>query len=224
MKVSALLAFTEGVTTFISPCTLPLLPVYIAYMAGDNVESNNLKRFLNIIGFIIGFSLIFIILGATATSLGQLFKENSLIIRKVSGIIMIIFGLSYAGFFRIKFLENTFRINFQPERLNFVKSILFGIVFAFSWSPCAGRLLGVVLLLAASEKTVISGILLLFIYSMGLAIPFILTALLIDKLKRLIRWLTKYQGVINIVSGLVLVAAGVLVFLDKFKYLNTLFF
>lgn len=229
--VSLLFVFLEGLLTFMSPCILPLLPVYFAYLAGSpsssrpqEQEDGKKKLLINSIGFVIGFSLVFTIMGATATTLGQLLLEYEMYLRKASGIIMIIFGFLLMGVLRLKYLETQLQFNFVPENLKFTGSILFGSIFAFSWSPCAGPLLGSALLLAGSSKTVFSGILLLLVYSLGLAIPFILSALLIERANRLLGWIKKKQQYINIVSGLILIAAGLLIYFNKLVYLNSLLY
>jgi cytochrome c-type biogenesis protein len=219
MKLDYVLAFLEGAATFVSPCILPLLPIYLAYFA-----STRQRKLMNIIGFILGFTLVFVVLGATATSLGHILKINAMLLKKISGAILVLFGLNFIGLIKIQYFERILRFNFNPENLNAARSILFGIVFAFSWSPCAGPLLGAALVLASVQETLLEGILLLFTYSMGLAIPFIVSALIMEKIKIVSRWFCKYQFYINLISGIILIITGSLVFFDKLKYFNTIFF
>lgn len=223
---SYFIAFIEGILTFISPCILPLLPVYFFYMAGvdgdDNIElqdgKKNSAKILNSVGFVLGFSIIFISLGAAATSIGHILNDNRELLRKISGILMVVFGLNFIGLIKVKFLNMEKRINYKFKRLKFLSSIVFGIVFGFGWTPCAGAFLGSVLLMAGNSKTVGEGILLLSIYSLGLGIPFIISALLINELKGSFRWLQQKSKIISIISGIILIVAGVLVYTDLLKY------
>lgn len=223
---SYFIAFIEGILTFISPCILPLLPVYFFYMAGvdgdDNIElqdgKKNSAKILNSVGFVLGFSIIFISLGAAATSIGHILNDNRELLRKISGILMVVFGLNFIGLIKVKFLNMEKRINYKFKRLKFLSSIVFGMVFGFGWTPCAGAFLGSVLLMAGNSKTVGEGILLLSIYSLGLGIPFIISALLINELKGSFRWLQQKSKIISIISGIILIVAGVLVYTDLLKY------
>ena len=228
-ELSYLISFIEGFLTFISPCILPLLPVYIFYLAGNaaenssNMEYKNKKRLLvNSLGCVAGFSIIFIILGATATSLGAFLKSQIILFQKLSGIVMILFGLNFIGIIRIGFLNHEKRLNFKFNRLNFINSLVFGIVFAFGWTPCAGQFLGTALLLAANSQTLAAGILLLAAYSAGLGLPFVIVALLFQKLEYFIKGLQKHAGMINIISGIILILSGILVFTGNLQYLSNI--
>lgn len=220
------LTFIEGLLTFISPCILPMLPVYFLYLAGTSIEekatSPSIKRKLitNSIGFVIGFTVVFVLLGATVTSLGHFLISHKDLLRKISGIVMVLFGLNFLGILRIKFLSIEKRIDFKFNQLGFLSSIVFGIVFGFGWTPCLGAFLGSALVLAGNSKTIFEGILLLLVYSLGLGIPFILSSIVIDHLKEAFKQIQKHSRLINMISGILLILAGVLVFTDSLKYLN----
>ena len=224
--ISYVLTFTEGILTFISPCILPMLPIYFVYLAGtsengnDTIAQNRNRMILNSIGFVIGFTVVFVALGATVTSIGHFLVSNRVLLQKISGMAMIIFGLNFIGILKLGFLNGEKRINYKFSQLRFLTSIVFGVVFGFGWTPCLGAFLGSALLLAGNSKTITQGILALLIYSIGLGIPFILTAVLFDRVKGAIGQIQKHGRVISIISGILLVAAGILVFTDQLKYLN----
>ena len=224
---SYILTFIEGILTFISPCILPMLPIYFFYLAGspeaDADSSLNRKTLLtNSIGFVVGFTIIFILLGVTVTSIGHFLASNKALMRKVSGSIMILFGLNFMGVFKIRFLSRSKKIDFKFDKLDLLSSIVFGIVFGFGWTPCIGAFLGSALVLAGNSKTILEGVTLLIIYSIGLGIPFILSAIIFDKVKDTFRKMQKHSRLISIISGVVLVLEGILVFTDSLKYLNYL--
>ncbi|HHW30759.1 MAG TPA: cytochrome c biogenesis protein CcdA [Clostridiaceae bacterium] len=224
---SYILGFVEGILTFISPCILPLLPVYFVYLAGekikDDASSNGFESrrlITNSIGFVIGFTIVFVVLGAAATSLGHFLKENIDFFRKLSGIIMIIFGLNFLGIINLGFLNKDRRINYKFKELKFINSIIFGAAFGFGWTPCVGAFLGSALLIAGNSDTIGQGILLLVIYSAGLGIPFIISSIIFDKAKIAFKLIQKHNRIINLVSGTVLIIAGLLVYFDKLKYIS----
>lgn len=199
-----------------------MLPIYFIYLAGEaeqNVKSKS-KLFINSIGFVIGFSLIFILLGATATSLGHFLSNHRSLLEKISGAVMIVFGLNFIGILKLGFINMDKRINYQFKSLKFITSIIFGIVFAFGWSPCLSSFLGSALALASNSKTIFEGILLLLCFSIGLGIPFIITSIIFEKVKGAFKQIQAHSRIINIVSGALLIIAGVLVFTGSFKYLN----
>jgi cytochrome c-type biogenesis protein len=224
--ISYVLTFAEGILTFISPCILPMLPIYFIYLAGtsgngnDAVPQDRNRMILNSIGFVIGFTLVFVALGATVTSIGHFLVNNRVLLQKISGIVMIIFGLNFIGILKLGFLNSEKRIDYKFSRLRFLTSMVFGTVFGFGWTPCLGAFLGSALLLAGNSKTIIQGILFLLVYSIGLGIPFILTAVLFDRVKGALGQIQKHSRVISVISGILLVAAGILVFTDQLKYLN----
>ena len=201
------ISFLEGMITFISPCLLPMLPIYISYFAGGS--ENDTKRVVkNALGFILGFTVVFVSLGALAGSLGSLLREYRAIVNIVTGIIVILFGLHFLGVFRLDFFKGMRMKN--KENMGFFSSMLFGIVFSIGWTPCVGAFLGSALLLAASQGHVFEGVLMLLLYSLGLGIPLFISALLIDKLKGAFNFIKKNYRIINIVSGCLLIVVGVL--------------
>lgn len=213
-------SFVEGVLTFISPCILPMLPIYFIYLAGEDggeaSEKNNKKRRLviNSIGFVIGFTMIFVLFGATATSLGSFFKEQKDILKIISGIVVFIFGLNFTGIIKIGLLNKQKRFDFQFKKLNFLKSIIFGMVFSFAWSPCVSAFLASVLARAGVSDTLMEGMLLLFIYSIGLGIPFIISAIAFENIKGVFKAIQRHNRIISIISGILLMLAGLALILN----------
>ena len=201
------ISFLEGIITFVSPCLLPMLPIYISYFAGGS-EKNTKKVITNALGFILGFTVIFVLLGALAGSFGKFLEEYSLIVNIVTGLIVIFFGLNFLGVFKLNIFKgsNTAR----TENLGFFSSTLFGMAFSIGWTPCVGAFLGSALMLAASRGSVLEGVIMLLLYSFGLGIPFFISAILIDKLKNTFNVIKKNYKIINIVSGSLLVLIGVL--------------
>ena len=203
-----LLVFIEGIFTFISPCLLPMLPIYISYFAGGGQRQT--KRTLkNALGFVVGFTLVFVAMGALAGTIGRFLRDYRVIVNIVSGLLVILFGLSFLGLFELKFFKGI-KKTVDPEKMGFFPALLFGMIFSIGWTPCVGAFLGTALVLAAQQAHVLEGMLMLLLYSMGLAIPFILSALLIDYLKNAFKWIKKHFKVINIISGILLILIGVL--------------
>lgn len=222
--ISYFLTFAEGVLTFVSPCILPMLPVYFIYLAGspDDIGDKkglNKRMLLNSLGFVAGFTIVFVLLGVTITSVGRLLDNNRVLLQKISGVIMMIFGLNFTGVLRIGFLNIEKRLDYKTANLKFLSSVLFGMVFAFGWTPCLGAFLGSALLLAGNSETLLKGTLLLLVYSIGLGIPFIISAIVIEKAMNVFKKIRKYSRLISIISGILLIAAGILVFTDNLKYL-----
>lgn len=226
--IKYLLTFTEGVLTFISPCILPMLPVYLLYLAGESGKSIDRDKhakntlIFNSIGFIIGFTIVFVALGATVTALGHFLSDNRVILEKISGVVMILFGLNFTGILKLNFLNSEKRIEYKFDKLHFFSSLIFGMVFGFAWTPCLGAFLGSALLLASSTANISQGIVMLLLYSLGLGVPFLLTAVLFDRIKTVFGKIQKHGRIISIVSGLLLIAAGILVLTGSMKYLNYL--
>ena len=214
------IAFIEGIITFISPCLLPMLPIYVSYFAGGE-EKDTRRVVSNALGFILGFSVVFVLLGALAGSVGRLLSEYRTVVNVVTGIIMILFGLHFLGLFRLDMFKG---MNLKRrENMGFFSSLLFGIVFSVGWTPCVGAFLGSALLLAANQGHVMEGVLMLSLYSLGLGIPFFISALLIDKLKGAFAVIKKHYKIINAVSGCLLILIGVLMATGLFgKLLSTL--
>lgn len=209
-----LLIFLEGIASFISPCLLPMIPIYIAYFAGEK-EGKTKKAVLNAIGFVLGFTIIFLILSIFASSLGGVISRNIQGFKVILGTLIIIFGLNYMEVIKLKFLNKTNNIKMSIKNLNFLKSIFFGAIFSISWTPCIGTFLSSALLLIANEQDVLKGVSLILVYSIGLGIPFIISAVLIDKLKKIFDFIKKNYNIIRKISGIVLIIMGVYIILIK---------
>ena len=202
------ISFLEGVVTFISPCLLPMLPIYISYFAGGG-ERNVKKTLSGALGFVTGFTIVFVALGALAGTLGSLLKEYQTAVNIVSGLIVIFFGLNFLGVFKLNlFKGSNHKVN--TKNMGFFSAMLFGIIFSVSWTPCVGAFLGSALMLASQQGHVGEGVVMLLVYSLGLGIPFVLSAVLIDYLKSAFNWIKKHYKVINIVCGILLILVGVL--------------
>lgn len=202
------ISFLEGVVTFISPCLLPMLPIYISYFAGGGERSVK-KTLSGALGFVTGFTIVFVALGALAGTLGGLLKEYQTAVNIVSGLIVIFFGLNFLGVFKLNlFKGSNHKVN--TKNMGFFSAMLFGIIFSVSWTPCVGAFLGSALMLASQQGHVGEGVVMLLIYSLGLGIPFVLSAVLIDYLKSAFNWIKKRYKVINIVCGVLLILVGVL--------------
>ena len=223
--ISYVLTFTEGILTFISPCILPMLPIYFIYLTGTTEDKNTAsvpdknRMLINSIGFVTGFTIVFVLLGATVTSLGSFLENHRILLQKISGLVMIIFGLNFIGILKLSFLNTEKRLHFKVGKMKFLSSIVFGMVFGFGWTPCLGVFLGSALLLAGNSETILQGMLLLLVYSIGLGIPFIVSSIVFEKAKGAFVWLQKHGRIISIISGILLIAAGILVFTDSLKYL-----
>lgn len=203
-----ILAFLEGIITFISPCLLPMLPVYVSYFAGDERRSLG-KTLKNSLGFVFGFTVLFVLMGALAGTLGSFLDRYKTVLNIVSGLIVIIFGLSYVGLFRISIFRGILR-SAKVQNLGFFSSVIFGMIFSVGWTPCVGAFLGSALMMAAGSGRVLEGTLMLLVYSLGLGIPFVFSALLIDKLKSTFGFIKRNYRIINIVCGSLLIVVGIL--------------
>ena len=203
-----LLSFLEGIITFISPCLLPMLPIYVSYFEGGGEKSTG-KTLKNALGFVLGFTVVFICLGAFAGTLGGLLWKYRTVLNIVTGLVVVFFGLNYLGVFKFNIFRGLGGTMGEKE-LGFFSSFAFGLVFSIGWTPCVGAFLGSALMLASQQGTALKGILLLLVYSAGLGIPFVVSALLIDKLKGAFGFIKRNYKIINIVCGSLLIAVGVL--------------
>ena len=217
------LLFLEGLLAFVSPCMLPMLPVYLMYLAAET-ENGKRASVLNTVGFVLGFTLIFVALGATATALGSLLSEHRMLLKRVSGVIIVLFGLHFMGIFNIKFLDIEKKINLSLDKRGFLGAVLFGAAFSVGWTPCLGPFLGSALMMAGDGRTMAQGMFSLFVFSMGLGIPYILAAMFFTGIKGVFLWLRKHGRTIKTVSGVILVLAGLLMTFDMFGYYEGLFF
>ena len=199
--------FLEGIASFISPCILPMLPIYISYFLGkDNKKTS--KAVINSIGFVLGFTIIFILLSIFASSFGGVISENIKYFKIIFGIVIILLGLNYMELIKINFLNRTKMANKSGKDLNFIKAIVFGMLFSISWTPCIGTFLSSALLLIAKNQDMVKGIMLMIVYSIGLGIPFIISAALLEKLKEVFDFIKKHYGIIKKISGLILIIMG----------------
>lgn len=202
------ISFLEGIITFLSPCLLPMLPIYVSYFAGGGERSTR-KTLTNALGFILGFTLVFVALGALAGTLGSFLKSHQTAVNIVSGLLVIFFGLSFLGVFRLSFFQGS-RFRVDGEHMGFFSALIFGLIFSLGWTPCVGAFLGSALALASQQGHVVQGMVMLLAYSLGLGVPFLLSALLIDKLKSTFDWVKRHYAVINRISGGLLIAIGLL--------------
>lgn len=203
-----IIAFLEGVITFISPCLLPMLPIYISYFAGGGERSTG-KTLKNSLGFVTGFTVVFVILGALAGTVGSFLREYQTIVNIISGLIVILFGLNFLGVFHLNLFRGGQR-NMNTENMGFLSALLFGVIFSLGWTPCVGTFLGSALMLASQQGHVLEGMAMLLMYSLGLGIPFIISAILIDSLKSAFNWIKRNYQIINKISGSLLVLIGIL--------------
>ena len=200
--------FLEGIASFISPCILPMLPIYISYFLGkDNKKTS--KAVINSIGFVLGFTIIFILLSIFASSFGGVISENIKYFKIIFGIVIILLGLNYMELIKINFLNRTKMANKSGKDLNFIKAIVFGMLFSISWTPCIGTFLSSALFLIAKNQDMVKGIMLMIVYSIGLGIPFIISAALLEKLKEVFDFIKKHYGIIKKISGLILIIMGI---------------
>ena len=219
-QVTYFAAFVAGILSFISPCVLPLIPGYISFVSGASLDemrgtggrAARGQVIVTSLAFVLGFSLVFIALGASASAIGQFVFRNQPILGKIAGAVIIIFGLHTMGVFRLQFLEMEKRANAQRKPAGLVGAMLVGVAFAFGWTPCIGPILAGILVVAGSRETVTEGVVLLAIYSLGLGIPFLLTSLAIDRFFALTARIRKHYHAIEVTSGALLVAIGVLIF------------
>ncbi len=203
-----IISFLEGIITFISPCLLPMIPIYLTYFAGSG-ERTTKKTVTGALGFVSGFTLVFVTMGALAGSIGSLFTKHQNIVNIVCGLIVIFFGLNFMGVFKINLFKGM-KQSVNTDNMNFFSAVLFGIVFSLGWTPCVGAFLGSALMMASREGQALQGILMLLCYSLGLGIPFILSAVLIDSLKGAFTFIKKHYKIINFVSGCLLIIVGIL--------------
>jgi cytochrome c-type biogenesis protein len=213
-----LLSFIEGIITFVSPCLLPMLPIYISYFAGGEASDQNKRKqrtLINAIGFVFGFTIVFLLLGAAAGTFGIFVRQNQIIFNVIGGLILILFGLNFMSVIKIGFLSRTLRIHMKVKSFHFISSVLLGIVFSIGWTPCVGAFLGSALMLAANSHEAFKGIMMLLLFSLGLGIPFVISAVLIDSLKQTFDAIKRHYKVISIISGLLLILVGVLMMFGR---------
>lgn len=226
-EISVVLAFTAGVLSFLSPCVLPLVPIYLGYLTGQTTASSVPSRRITVshaVAFVLGFGGVFVALGASIGLIGYLLLDALPTLIRVGGILLVIMGLHLAGVIRIPFLYMEKRLELQrAESPTLWSSALVGMIFAAGWTPCVGPVLSGILGLAAVSGTALQGAFLLAVYSLGLGVPFLLAAVGLGSLTRSIRRLGPYLRYIEMASGTLLVIVGVLLFFDQFARLNAYF-
>lgn len=221
-------AFIAGVLSFLSPCVLPLVPAYLSYISGSSIEELKTARNSSVIwrtgirsiAFVFGFSVVFVLIGAGATWLGQILAEKLDILTKIAGVIIFIFGLHTLGVFRIRALFSEKRFHTLPKISGIPGAILIGMMFALGWTPCIGPVLSGIIALAANSGTVHQGILLLIMYSLGLGIPFIIAGFAASSIMNYISAMKKHFRIVEIASGVILLIIGVMIFTGSFQRLS----
>lgn len=201
-------SFLEGIITFISPCLLPMLPIYISYFAGGGERSTG-KTLRGALGFVSGFTLVFVLMGALAGTVGGFLKSHQTAVNIVCGLVVVFFGLSFLGVFKLNIFRGSNR-SVDTSNMGFFSAALFGVVFSLGWTPCVGAFLGSALMLASQQGHVLEGMAMLLAYSLGLGVPFVLSAVLIDYLKSVFDWIKRHYDIINKLSGAFLILVGVL--------------
>ncbi|MBR6824466.1 MAG: cytochrome c biogenesis protein CcdA [Firmicutes bacterium] len=201
-------SFLEGIITFISPCLLPMLPIYISYFAGGG-ERKPARTLLAALGFVSGFTIVFMAMGALAGAWGSFFAAHSTAVNLITGGIVVIFGLNYMGLFDIPLFRGSTR-RLQSRDIGFFSALLLGLAFSIGWTPCVGVFLGSALMLASQQGQMLTGMLMLLSYSLGLGIPFVISALLIDQLKSTFDFIKRHYRAVNLICGGLLVALGLL--------------
>jgi len=222
-QVSLITAFSAGILSFVSPCVLPLVPAYISFMSGvsvDDITGAEKQAVTMVLGtslaFVAGFSLVFILLGATATFVGSFLLTHMSILAKVSGLLIIIFGLHFLGVYRIKFLLYEKRVQTSHSGAGVISAFVIGLAFAFGWTPCIGPVLAAILTLAAKQESVSKGMILLGAYSAGLGIPFLLTAAATNSFLNMFKKIKRHFRAIEIISGVFLILVGIFIMFDMF--------
>jgi cytochrome c-type biogenesis protein len=220
--IELLIAFGAGLISFLSPCVLPLIPGYVSFISGQSLQDILKLEKINILPIILfcfGFSTVFIILGASASYLGQTLLQNSETLRVIAGVVIIVFSLQLIGLINISYLNFEKRIHTNSNN-NFYSPILIGMAFAFGWTPCIGPILGSILVLAATEESINKGVLLLIFYSLGLAIPFILSGYLIQKFLIFSKNFKKNINLVSKIGGIILLVTGILILTNQLQTLG----
>ena len=223
--ISITMAFAAGLISFLSPCVLPLIPGYISFISGFSLEEiktadkskalihkDNRIIFINAVFFVTGFSMVFILLGASATWIGTFISSNMPILVKIAGLIIIIFGLFKMGIIRPLFFYKEAKFQLEDKKFGFAGAMLIGAAFAFGWTPCIGPILGGILAYAGTLEKVSQGMFLLLIYSLGMGIPFLLTALGVNKFFVYFDRIKKHLGLLEKITGAIMVVLGVMIF------------
>lgn len=230
-SITFAIALSAGLASFLSPCVLPLVPIYLSQLVGPSVIQSTERRgwtmrlytFLHALCFVLGFSLAFIALGATASVIGHFIRSNQLLLRQIGGVVLLILGLHFAGLLRIPLLYREARFHYRISRPSFPASFLMGLIFAIGWTPCVGVILSSILILAGASATLQSGVALLAVYSLGLGLPFLAMGLAANFFSVWLKRLKPHLGKVELVTGLLLAAVGIAMFFGLFNYLPQYF-
>jgi cytochrome c-type biogenesis protein len=237
--VSLIAAFAAGVLSFISPCVLPLVPGYLSFISGVSLDSMRTAPagapaaaappaspaagrhvFFASLAFVLGFSVVFISLGAAASTIGAVLMERLTLMGKIAGVLLIIFGLHTMGLLKISWLYKEKRIQTSTKPAGLLGAFVVGLAFAFGWTPCIGPILGTILALAADEGTLQRGVILLAVYSLGLGVPFLLTSLMVNQFFRAFAKIRRHYRLIEVTAGVLMVTVGVLIFTNRFTIIT----
>lgn len=233
MHINFLIAFTSGIVSFFAPCVVPLLPAYVGYITGVSLgelsKEGGVARYRRqIVGssvaYIIGFSVIFTMLGVSAAGLGSLFRQHDVAIQRGGGILIMIFALNFLGVLKLPGLSmgHQLRLPGWAQHLGYGRAFLLGVIFAAAWTPCVGAVLGAILTLAAASQAVSTGALMLFVYSLGISIPFLLIALTIAQAPVVLKAVERYLGIISKIAGVILLMIGFLLFNNTLMWISPL--
>ena len=229
-NISIFVALSAGLISFLSPCILPLIPSYLAFITGvsieeltieDNLKQVRLKVIANSLMFILGFSLIFVALGASATLVGKFLSQNIRWFEIVGGALIILFGLHFSGIFRLRFLDREKKFHLKKKPLGYLGTVLVGMAFGAGWTPCVGPILGSILTMAATTQNIIKGIVFLAFYSLGIALPFFISGLILHKFFEYFQSIRKYFKVITTVGGILLIIVGILLISGYFSAMSS---
>lgn len=219
--VNLLTGFTAGLLSFLTPCVLPMVPVYLMYLTGsfkmDNLKEDRWKTFSRSLSFVLGFTIVFVLLGLSATALGKFLIKNKALLRKIGAVMVVIFGLIMTKIISFKKLK---RRNYMKLQDGFFGSVLMGMAFSIGWSPCFGPVVGMILSIAAQKDTLLKGAALLFAYSLGLGIPFIISGFFAGAIRNYFNKHTLNMDLINKITGYVMIIFGLLMYFDLFRYLR----
>jgi cytochrome c-type biogenesis protein len=228
------IAFGAGFVSFFAPCVVPLLPAYIGYVTGVSLKDLRVhgispfrrKMITTSIFYILGFSLVFVALGTAAASVGQAFRRYDYLVQRAGGLLIILFGLEFAGVFHLPFLNKIrqFQLPVWTNKFGHFRAFFVGLVFATAWTPCVGAVLGSILALAAVTATAVEGASLLFVYSLGISIPFLVVSLTLASAPKYLKFINTKVGIISRIAGVILVILGVLLLTNTYKYLNSWLF
>jgi len=233
LSVDIPLAFSSGVIAFFAPCVLPLLPVYISYVFGVSIKELESKKpvfskriLFSGFFYILGFTLVFVLLGTALGSLGILLRRYQVLIQRLGGLIILFFGLEFSGIIKTRFLqiEKRWFLPAWADNLGYFRAFLVGVIFAITWTPCIGAALGVILTLAVVSGTAVRGAILLFFYSLGLAAPFLLVSFTIALAPKYLSLISKHIRTISMITGIIMAAFGFLLLTNTYKLLNTWIF